>query len=107
MSDYQSFKLLLLDFLPLSKDAVHVYIGLAVLLVWVAGLRRPLGAWTSLVPVFAVALLMETVDLVDDLRWLGHPRWSASLHDLVNTTFWPVVLVITARLGWLQPKKDR
>ena len=106
MSDYQSFKLLLLDFLPLSKDAVHVYIGLTVLLVWVAGLRRPLE-WTSLVPVFAVALLMETVDLMDDLRWLGHPRWSASLHDLVNTTFWPVVLVFAARLGWLQSKRGR
>ena len=101
MSAYQSFKLLLLSFLPLGKDAVHIYIGMIVLLVWVIGFHRPLGSWKSLLPVLVVAGIMELIDLYDDIQWLGHPRWGNSLHDVFNTTFWPAVLVATAHFGLL------
>lgn len=102
MSTYQSFKLFLLEFIPLTRDAVHIYIGLVVLLVWVIGFRRPLGAWKNLIPVLAIALFMEAIDLYDDMQWIGHMRWSSSLHDIINTSLWPAVLVACARLGWLR-----
>ncbi len=105
MSAYQSFKVLLLSLVPLTKDAVHIYIGMIVLLVTVVGFHRPLGSWKTLLPVVLFSLLMELIDLYDDIQWLGHPRWSASLHDMFNTTFWPAVIVTCAYFGLLCREK--
>jgi hypothetical protein len=41
---------------------------------------------------------METFDLVDDWRSFGYLRWGASLHDLFNTSFWPLIIVVMAKL---------
>jgi hypothetical protein len=48
--------------------------------------------------VLVVAVCGELVDLADDLVTLGHWRWHASLHDIVNTSFWPAVLTALSRL---------
>ena len=94
---YQSIKLQILAFFNLTKDAVHIHIGMGVFLfaavIWTKGRIRT----KCLIPVFIIALLMEMMDLRDDLYSLGHFRWSASIHDFVNTIFWPAILVI---LGW-------
>jgi hypothetical protein len=44
----------------------------------------------------------ELLDMRDDLRLLGHWRYMASLHDVINTMFWPTVLALLARLQWLR-----
>ena len=107
MSAYQTLKLYLLSLIPLTKDATHIYIGMLVLLIWVIAFRRPLHSLTSLIPVVIIASIMEMIDLYDDMQWLGYPRWSNSWHDLVNTCFWPAVLVISARYGWLFRHRKR
>ncbi|MFA5495923.1 MAG: hypothetical protein WC247_14230 [Porticoccaceae bacterium] len=104
-SAYQGFKPVVLDILALSKDAVHIHVGLVVFLLAVVLWRRGrLDRW-SLLPVLLAAGAMEAQDLRDDLVSLGYMRWSASVHDFVNTVFWPTMAVISGK--WLDIRKDR
>ena len=91
-SDYQIFKLWVLAVIPLTKDAIHVYIGFLCLLVGLVVFRRRLSSWQALIPGLVVSLLLEVLDLRD-----GYSV-SASLHDIVNTNLMPLVLVTLARL---------
>lgn len=81
----------------LSKDALHIYLGLAVFLLVATALRKPLRSFVPWAAVVVVALAAELMDLRDNLASLGQWRWSASLHDLANTMFWPTVLMVLAR----------
>ncbi|HEX9940494.1 MAG TPA: hypothetical protein VGG03_00645 [Thermoanaerobaculia bacterium] len=91
-SGYQLFKLWLLAALPLTKDAIHVYIGFLCLLVALIVFRRKLTSYQALVPGLLVSITMEVFDLRDGYGW------TASVHDLVNTNLMPFVLVTLARL---------
>ncbi|WOJ97104.1 hypothetical protein R0137_00685 [Congregibacter brevis] len=97
-SSYQLMKIHILNAVDLSKDAIHIYVGLAVFLVAIVVWQRGRISWLSLLPVVAIAIIMEALDLHDDSRSFGYLRWGASAHDFVNTVFWPTVLVITNRL---------
>ena len=90
-SDYQVFKLGWLAVLPLTKDAIHIYIGFLCLLVALILFRRSLTSYTVLIPGLVVSLAMEVLDLRDGYDWL------ASLKDVVNTNLIPFVLVLLAR----------
>jgi len=91
-SNYQLLKLWLLAALPLTKDAIHVYIGFLCLLVALIVFRRRLTSYWALVPGLVVSVTMEIFDLRDGYGW------TASVHDLVNTNLMPFVLVTLARL---------
>ena len=54
--------------------------------------------FACLVPVVAVALSMEVLGLYDDWLSLGQLRWMASLHDIINTSLWPVVITILVHI---------
>ncbi|GAB3257627.1 hypothetical protein [Chitinimonas naiadis] len=97
----QTIKLAIVSATGLSKDALHIYVGLIVFLV-TARLRRTSAS--LLLPwfmVLGVALLGEALDMRDDLASLGHWRWDASLHDIINTLFWPSVLWAVLRFDYL------
>jgi hypothetical protein len=91
-SSYQLFKLWWLAVLPLTKDAIHVYIGFVLLLVALIVFRRRLSSYQALIPGLLVSLLLEYFDLRDGYS-LG-----ASVHDIINTNLLPFVLVTLARL---------
>lgn len=91
-SDYQIFKLWWLAVLPLTKDAIHIYIGFLCLLIALIVFRRRLTSYWAVVPGLLVSVLMEILDLRDGYDWV------ASAKDLVNTNLIPVVLVTLARL---------
>jgi hypothetical protein len=101
-SDYQLFKLRVLDVIPVSKDAAHVYVGMACLFLALLVFRAPLRSYRALIPGLIAALAMEVFDLRDDRAGLGHFRWGASLKDVVNTNLLPLVLVSMARLGLIR-----
>jgi hypothetical protein len=101
-SKYQLFKLRVLDTIPVSKDAAHVYVGMGCLLLALLVLRLPLRSYRALLPGLLAALAMEVFDLRDDLAGVGHFRWGASLKDVVNTNLLPLVLVTVARLGLIR-----
>ncbi|OKY26603.1 hypothetical protein [Thalassotalea sp. PP2-459] len=94
-SPYQGLKLTILEFLSLSKDAIHIHIGLLVFFLAVLLWRRGRPDILALLPVFVIAGGMEVLDLQDDWASLGYMRWSASLHDLINTIFWPTFVVVS------------
>jgi hypothetical protein len=88
----QAIKQAIVLTIGLSRDALHIYVGLAVLLVMALVLRKKLSSLIPLSFVFLVAIMGEIVDMRDDLLTIGHWRLGASLHDVVNTVFWPSVL---------------
>ena len=100
-SVYQMFKYAVVWATGLAMDALHVYVGLAVLLAAAAVLRRPLGSWLPWLAVLAAACAGELLDIRDDLRILGFWEWQASVHDIWNTLFWPSVFTLLARTGVL------
>ncbi|OGS05557.1 MAG: hypothetical protein A3G41_08180 [Elusimicrobia bacterium RIFCSPLOWO2_12_FULL_59_9] len=96
-SPYQLAKLWLVALLRLSKDAIHIYVGAACLLLAITLFRCPLRSWRALLPGLLLSIFMESMDLWDDVHSLGHLRWTASLHDVLNTNFLPFVIVNLAR----------
>lgn len=98
-STAQAIKLAIVSATGLSKDALHIYVGLAVLLTAAAVLRKPLRSIVPWLVVLTVAVSGELIDMHDDIVSLGYWRWGASLHDVLNTLFWPTVLLLLARLG--------
>lgn len=97
MSAFQGFKHDLVQFAALSKDALHIYVGLAVFLVGAAIARKGLRSGFALLAVVVVAIGGEVLDLRDEIRDQHRLRLWASVHDLVNTCFWPLVLWLLAR----------
>ena len=97
VSPLQSGKLVVLELVGLGKDALHVYVGLGVMLIVAAVFRlslrdpRPLGA------VLLAALAGELWDVIDTARAGLSPVWSANGKDVWNTMFWPTVLFALAR----------
>jgi hypothetical protein len=93
----QAIKMSIIMATSLSRDALHIYFGLAVLLLSMALLRKPLNSFIPWVVVFGMSILGELVDMRDDFVFYGYWRWDAGLHDVLNTLFWPTVLVLLAR----------
>ena len=98
-STIQFIKLTIVTFTGLSKDALHIYIGLAIFLATAFVLRKPLRSNVPWFVVAGVAIAGEVLDMNDDISSLGYWRWDASLHDILNTLFWPSVLLLLAKLG--------
>lgn len=98
-SAVQSIKLAIVAAAALSKDALHIYVGLAAFLLAVAVLRKPLRSIVPWLVVVGIAVAGELFDMHDDIATLGHWRWGASLHDVINTIFWPTTLLLLARFG--------
>lgn len=100
-STAQSIKLAIVSATGLSKDALHIYVGMAVYLTLFALIRRfrPYVAWVA---VFIIVCTGEWVDRRDDITSLGYWRWQASVHDILNTLFWPTVL----SLFWLFKRRN-
>lgn len=86
----------------LAQDALHVYVGMLVLVAGCLALRRPLGALLPLLLVLVAALAGEALDLRHELVKVGHWNWRESVHDVLNTIFWPLLLTLLARLRWLR-----
>lgn len=106
MSDFQELKIAILDVLHLSKDAVHLHLGILVFITVLLLLRGRRSPWLACTAVLVLALVLELLDLRDDRRSLGHFRWTASLHDLANTLLWPTVLTVLVHFGRLPPTRS-
>lgn len=95
-STTQLLKLWLMHSIGLSRDALHIYVGLIVFFASAFVLRRQIGTWLPVLAVALVAIVGELFDLRDDLNTFGYWRWYASLHDIVNTLFWPALISLLA-----------
>jgi hypothetical protein len=97
MSLLQSAKLALMEVTNLSKDALHIYVGMGVMLVVVIGFKRSLGDWRPLAAVALASVAGEVWDVIDTFSHGGTPRWDANWKDIWNTSFWPTILFVLAR----------
>lgn len=97
MSFWQSAKIALVEATNLSKDALHIYVGLGIMLLAVILLRKSLRDWQPLAAVLLAALAGEIWDVVDTFAHGGTPSWDANWKDIWNTMFWPTVLFCLAR----------
>jgi len=68
MSPLQSFKHELVSFASLSKDALHIYVGMAVFLLVAAMARKGLRSSIAVLAVLVVAIIGEVLDLRDEYR---------------------------------------
>jgi hypothetical protein len=100
----QQFKTSVVDATGLSKDALHIYFGLAlfigVRLVW-RGRWGWLAAWCA---ALAMTLTGEWLDLRGEALAGALQPDSAHWHDVWNTMFWPSVLALIGR--WLHPMAE-
>jgi hypothetical protein len=96
----------LADFLHLSKDALHVHLGIALYLAAALLLRRPLGSGLPLLILFGFELVNEGFDLAHDADHggIGIGSLAASAKDIVNTMFWPTLLTVAVRFGALRER---
>ena len=97
MSDFQELKIWLTQVMGLPKDALHIYVGMAVFLLVAIVLRRPLRSLVPIGAVLAAALAGEVWDSYDTWDAGQRLRWDRSWHDIWNTCFWPFVLFLLAR----------
>jgi hypothetical protein len=104
-SPYQQLKGQILSVVGLSKDAVHLYIGIGCFLISILVLRFTPTAYRSLALGVLVSLGMEALDLRDNVRYRETTRALASLHDLVNTNLLPYLVVMALRLRLGPPPK--
>ena len=102
VSIYQTFKLQLVAISGLSKDALHIYAGLGVFFLTVLFWKKGRVEWKCLWPVIFLAVLNEVVDLRDSLVYYNRLPWAGSIHDVLNTLFWPTMITFGT---WLMNRK--
>jgi hypothetical protein len=87
MNLYTDLKGFILSTIPMTNDAMHIYMGMSCYLATCIVFRRPLNWLPALLPGIALSLAIETIDIAHG------SHWSWSLKDILNTTFWPAVIV--------------
>lgn len=101
MSALQAAKLWLIGLTGLGKDALHIYVGLALFLGSAVLFKWSLASWKPWAIVLAAALLGEAWDIRDRIASDMALDLAGDWHDIWNTLFWPSVLVLLARYGGL------
>ena len=97
MSMFQSAKIFLGEVTSLGKDALHIYVGLGVMLFVVIAFKRPLADWRPIAAVAFASVAGEIWDVIDTFSHGRTPKWNANWKDVWNTMFWPTVLFGLAR----------
>ena len=98
---FQAMKMTLIGATGLSKDALHIYVGLALFLTVRLAWRRRGGWMLAWLAALAMALGGEWFDLRGEALVSVLQPDSAHWHDLWNTMFWPTLLALVGR--WLHP----
>ena len=97
MSWFQDSKMWLVETTHLAKDALHIYVALAVFFGACLAFGWRAHQWRPLLAVVAAALLGEAWDIFDTWR-TGQPQvFSGNAKDIVNTLAVPLLIVLAAR----------
>ncbi|MDZ3832333.1 MAG: hypothetical protein U0S50_11000 [Sphingopyxis sp.] len=95
---FYDFKIWLIDATGLSRDALHVYVAVALFLVVRMMWRGWRGSIAALLVVAAAALGGEWLDHQLELMNGGLCDRAEHWHDLRNTMFWPIMLALALPL---------
>ncbi|GAO77855.1 MULTISPECIES: hypothetical protein [unclassified Sphingopyxis] len=83
-----------------SDSLLHVHGGMVVLFLARIVTRRSLATWTPFLFVLAAAIAKEVADRIAHGAW----RMPDSAFDVLNTIFWPFVLMVGLR--WRRARPD-
>ncbi len=97
MSALQTAKFWIVAHLDLAKDALHVYVGLILLLGSALLFGWKLSSWKPWALVALAAVTGEIWDLIDNAIVHTPLDLWASWHDIWNTLFWPSMILVLAR----------
>ena len=91
-------KEVLVELSGVSKDALHVHIGLIAFFGSAFLMKRPVASVLPLLVVLGLELGNEFLDLfIMRNSPPGIAQWGESLRDLFNTMLWPTILMFAAR----------
>jgi hypothetical protein len=96
---FQTVKFWIVAHLGLEKDALHIYFALFLLFGSVMLFRWSLRSWKPYALILAIAVIGEIWDMHDGLltRVPLVVSFPDSVHDVWNTMFWPVAILLLAR----------
>ena len=94
---HNSLKNQLSEFLGITKDALHIHIGLAIFLGVALVFRRSLASWIPWLALLAFELFNELMDVFYLHEGGIGFDLGDSPKDIVNTMFWPSVVFVAAR----------
>lgn len=94
---YNALKTQLSELLGITKDALHIHIGLAIFLAVALVFRRSLASWVPWLALFAFELANELMDIFHVHEGVIGFEFGDSLKDILNTMFWPSIVLIVAR----------
>jgi hypothetical protein len=97
MSLFQSAKIMLGELTNLGKDALHIYVGMGVMLLVAIAFKKSLGDWRPIAAVALASVAGEVWDVIDTYSGGRLPRFDANWKDIWNTMFWPTMLFVLAR----------
>jgi len=86
---FLDLKSVLSSTLHLSRDALHVHIGLIIFLVIASFLRGHRRFQIAFLGLFLLCLAGEMVDVLTAWNNTRGPSWLGGAKDIVNTMFWP------------------
>ena len=96
-AQFQQLKIKIETFTGLDRDALHIYVGIGVFIISLL-LTRPMikRHITRLNIALVVATLFafagEYLDLSHNYPHITGDHLRASIHDIINTSFWPYAL---------------
>lgn len=99
MTPFQAIKTVLVDTTSLAKDALHVYVALALFLGSCLAMGWKARQWRPWLLVLAAALMGEIIDVIDSIADNDPVRPRSNIKDLWNTMLAPTVLVLLARFS--------
>lgn len=92
---FQDIKTHIVSFTGLERDALHIYVGIAVFLITSLLFKNHRYRWfIALFAVIAAASMGEVLDRHDQLIIDKHWYWQGSVHDIVNTCFFPTLFTL-------------
>ena len=98
---FYNLKHYIVELTGLERDALHIYIGIMVYVAVIALLRRYMrsskAALLALIAVTVVTLIGEYLDLRQQVDFGLEMRFGDSIHDTINTCFWPYALYALGR----------
>lgn len=82
--------------LGLSKDALHIHLGILLFLLFALMTRRGLDRWLPWLLLLALETANEVLDLHQPAGSM-EKNMAAGVHDIVNTMFAPTLLMLFLR----------
>ncbi|WP_058350887.1 hypothetical protein [Pelagerythrobacter marensis] len=97
MSLLQQVKMVIIEYTHLAKDALHIYVALAILLGACALFGWKVRQWRPWLLVLAVALAGEYWDWYENKSIGRNPDYDGHWKDVWNTMLVPTILMLAAR----------